>query len=439
MNKKLLVALLVSTGPALAGTAGVNSGSSMTTGPSSSPLSLEASTHNPAMTSLVVPDKQRWRISYLPSLGFNTELGDVNNFSDDLEELIDIVDDPTSTQDPVGEVLNRFNTTLEEMGDSGYLKGSLSFGLPILPLVHKTDYNDASIGVSAGVLAQFGVQVLDSELTFDDQNGTFSTATSLYLKSGIEKSVTLTYSQPIMDTPALEFANRGKLYGGMSARLISMELSKQVSPVQQLDGEEVSSIITDEYDSNLEQSTNIAFSAGVVWDVGRYRVGFTFENINSPSFSYGTIGTDCASRAENTPSRSSCEAAAQFIQQDGRIKARETHTMHARTRIDGLFHLTNKWSASGALDLAAYDDIVGFENQWLHLATMYEFDNNIMPSLRLGLQSNLAGTQLSSLTVGMSLFKYFSLDLEYGLDSTSIDGSSAPRRFGIALGVEERF
>ena len=173
--------------------------------------------------------------------------------------------------------------------------------------------------------------------------------------------------------------------------------------------------------------------------MGRYRLGFTFENINSPRFNYGTIGTNCATREENTPARSSCEAAAQFIQQDGRIRARETHTMHARTRIDGLYHLTNKWSASGSLDLAAYDDIVGFENQWLHLATMYDFDNNIMPSLRLGLQSNLAGTQQSSLTVGMSLFKFVSLDLEYGLDSTSIDGSSAPRRFGIALGVEESF
>ncbi len=439
MNKKLLVALLVSSGPAFAGTAGVNSGSSMTTGPSSSPLSLQATTHNPAMTSLVVPDRERWRISYLPSVGFNTELGDVDNFSDDLEELIDIVDDPSSTSDPVSEVLDRFNSTLVEMGDSGYLKGSLSFGLPILPLVHKTDYHDSSIGVSAGVLAQFGVQVLDSALTFDDQNGTFSTATSLYLKSGIEKSLTLTYSRPIMDTPALEFANKGKLYGGVSARLISMELSKQVSPVQQLDGDNVSDIITDEYDSNLEETTNIAFSAGVVWDVGRYRLGFTFENINSPSFNYGAIGTDCASRPENTPARSSCEAAAQFIQQDGRIRAREEHTMHARTRVDGLFNFTRRWSASGSLDLAAYDDIVGFENQWLHLATMYNFDNNIVPSLRVGLQSNLTGTQQSSLTVGMSLFKFVSLDMEYGLDSTSIDGSSAPRRFGIALGVEERF
>jgi len=391
------------------------------------------------MTSLVVPDKQNWRISYLPSVGFNTELGDVDNFADDLEELIDIVDDPGSTQDPVGEVLDRFNTTLVEIGDSGYVRGSLSFGLPVLPLVHNIGYQDASIGLSAGVLAQFGVQVLDSELNFDDQNGTFATATSLYLKSGIEKSLSVSYSRPILNTPRFKFANRGRLYGGISARLISMELSKQVSPIQQLDGDGVNDIISDAYDSNLEESTNIAFGAGVVWDVGRYRLGFTLDNINSPSFSYGTIGTDCASRTENTPARSSCEAAAQFIQQDGRIRARETHTLHARSRIDGLYRFSRKWTGSASLDLAAYDDIVGFENQWLHLATMYEFNNNIMPSLRVGFQSNLVGTNLSSLTVGTSLFKFVSLDLEYGLESTSIGNSTAPRRFGIALGVEERF
>ena len=113
--------------------------------------------------------------------------------------------------------------------------------------------------------------------------------------------------------------------------------------------------------------------------------------------------------------------------------------MHARSRIDGLYHFSKKWTGSASLDLAAYDDIVGFENQWLHLASVYEFDNNIMPSLRVGLQSNLVGTNLTSLTVGMSLLRFVSLDLEYGLDSTSIGSTTAPRRFGIALGVEERF
>ncbi|MEM7257597.1 MAG: conjugal transfer protein TraF [Pseudomonadota bacterium] len=439
MKKILLLSMTLASSQGLASTAGVNPGSSMTTGPSSNVHSIAAASNNPAMTSLLVDDDQRWRFSYFPSLGFSAEYGDVENFSDDIEELIDIIDDPSLIQDPVNEVLTRFNNALVTLGDTGYLKSTLGIGAPIPALVHRSPALNSSVGISASVLGQASLQVLDDELTYDDQNGTFATATSLYLKSGIQKSLTVSYSQPIKTTPRLRFAKKGKLYGGISAKLISLELSKQVSPLQQLEGDDVSSILRDEYDANLNESTNLALSAGLVWETGRYRLGFTLENINSPKFDYGAIGVDCADKPENTTARSSCEAAAQFIQADGRIRARETHTMHARSRVDGLVYINQNWMATAALDLAAYNDIVGFENQWMHLATIYEFENRYVPSLRVGLQKNLAGQKLSSLTFGTSLFRFLSLDVEYGLDKTTIDGSSAPRRFGIALGIEESF
>ncbi len=439
-HKAALVAVLIAVNThGFASTAGVNPGSSMTTGPSSNVHSIAAASNNPAMTSLLVADDEQWRFSYFPSLGFSAEYGDVENFSDDIEELIDILDDPALVQDPVNEVLTRFNNALVSLGNDGYLKSTIGIGAPIPALVHRSPVLNSSIGVSASVLAQASVSVLDSDLTYDDQNGTFSTATSLYLKSGIQKSLTLSYSRALKDTPALQFARKGKLYGGVSAKLVSLALSKQVSPLQQLDGDNVSDVIKDEYDANLNESTNVALSAGLVWETGRYRLGFTLENINSPEFNYGAIGTDCSDKPENTTARSSCEAAAQFIQADGRIRGVETHTMHARTRVDGLVHLNGSWMTTASLDLAAYDDIVGFENQWLHVASVHEFQNRFIPSLRIGLQKNLAGEKLSSLTFGTSLFKFLSVDMEYGLDSTTVDGGSAPRRFGIALGIEETF
>ena len=442
--KKRYTAALITTlvaGPAqvYSSTAGVNPGSSMTTGPSSNVYSIAAASNNPAMTSLLVADDERWRFSYFPSLGFSAEFGDVENFSDDIEELVDIIDDPSLIQEPVSEVLTRFNNALISLGSNGYLKTSLGIGAPIPALVHRSPVLNSSLGISANVMGQASVQVLDSELTYDDQNGTFATATSLYLKSGIQKSITLSYSRAIKNTPKLQFAKKGKLYGGVSAKLVSLALSKQVSPLQQLDGDNVSDVITDEYDANINETTNVALSAGLVWETGRYRLGFTLENINSPEFEYGAIGVDCANKPENTTARSSCEAAAQFIQSDGRIRDRETHTMHARTRVDGLVHINRNWMTTASLDLAAYDDIVGYENQWLHLATVHEFDNRFIPSVRVGLQKNLAGEKLSSLTFGTSLFKFLSIDMEYGLDKTTVDGSSAPRRFGIAFGVEESF
>lgn len=440
MKKVLICVACLGVGPVLAaGTAGVNTGSSMTMGPSSNIHSIESASNNPAMNSLLVADDQAWRFSYFPSFGFSAEFGDVANFSDDLDELIDIIDDSSSTDDSVSEVLERFNSTLVKMGDSGYLKSTVGFGLPLPRLVHRSERLGGSIGVSASMQQQVGVSVLDSALSFDEQNGTFSTATSLYIKSGIEKSVSVSYSKPLLEITDERLLGKPKLYGGITAKVVSLALSKQVSPLQQLDGRDVGAVLKDEYKTNLNESTNIGLDVGLVWDAGKYRVGLTLENLNSPSFDYGDIGTNCEEREEDTASRSNCEAATLFIQQRGEIKASESHKMHARTRVDGLYHFNKQWFGTASLDLAKYNDIVGFENQWFHFATAYQFKNNFVPSLRAGFQQNLAGEKLASVTLGMSLLKYFSLDMEYGLDSTSIDGTSAPRRFGIALGVEERF
>ncbi|OED38152.1 hypothetical protein AB833_20960 [Chromatiales bacterium (ex Bugula neritina AB1)] len=439
MKKIILIAACVNFSQAIAGSAGVNTGSSMTMGPSSSVYSMQSATNNPAMSSILVQDDQAWRFSYFPSFGISSEIGDVDNFSDDLDELIDIIDDPASTQESASQILSRFNTTLEEMGESGYLKTTIGVGLPLPTLIHRSDRFGSSFGISASIRGQAGLRVLDSALNFDEQNGTFSTGTSLYLKSGIERSVSFSYSKPLLERANLRFTRNNVLYGGVSARVISMALSKQVTPLQQLDGRDVSNVIKNEYDSNLNESLGVGLNVGLVWDAVRYRVGLTIDNLNSPSFDYGDIGTNCQTREENTVARSNCEAAAQFIQEQGALRARETHTMSARTRVDGLYHLTDRWIATGSVDLAEYNDIVGFENQWVHVATSYEFDNNIVPSIRAGLQQNLAGEKLGSFNFGMNLFKYVSLDFEYGLESTSVNGSSTPRRFGVALGVEERF
>lgn len=439
MKKILLYIACMSAAPVLADTAGVNTGSSMTMGPSSTLHSIESASNNPAMNSLLVGNEQAWRFSYFPSLGFSAEFGDVENFADDLDELIDIIDDSSSTQDSVSVVLDRFNNTLVKMGDSGYLKSTVGFGLPLPRLVHRSKRFGMSFGVSASVQQQVGLSILDSELSYDEQNGTFSTATSLYIKSGIEKSVSFSVSKPLLEINDERLLGKPKLYGGITAKIISLALSKQVSPLQQLDGRDVSGVIKDEYNTNLNETTNLGLNAGIVWDAGKYRLGLTLENINSPAFDYGDIGTNCEDREENTASRTNCESARLFTQQRGEIAAREIHKMNARTRVDGLYHFNKHWYTTASLDLAKYNDIVGFENQWFHVATAYQFNNNIVPSLRAGLQKNMAGEKLASVTLGMTLLKYVSLDMEYGLDSTSIDGTSAPRRFGIALGVEERF
>jgi len=422
---------------AMAGSSGVNSGSSLTSGPSSSHFSIYAAANNPAMGSLMNPEDERWRISYLPSFAVNLELGDVDNFADDIDELIDIVEDPSSSGDSATEILNRFNDVLVRMGDQGYIKNSVSIHAPVAPLYYYSEDLQGTFFVDLSIEAQVGLRVLDAELSLDPVTQGFLTDTSLYLKSGIQKKLSLGYSREVFSDHHF-IKDKGKLYAGATFSFVDMELSKQVTRIVDLDGAEVSDVLRDEYDNNLSSSTGFAIDVGLVWDAEWYRAGLTLENLNSPEFDYGDIGTNCNDRPENTIERNSCEVARSFIDQ-GRITATETHTQHALLRVDGLVKITDRWFVSGAMDMAEYDDFVGFENQWLNIATSYETEGMWVPSARLGYQKNLTGAELSSFTFGFTFFKSVSLDFEWSPDSVDVDGDSAPRRVGFALGFEEKF
>lgn len=421
-----------------AGSSSINSGSSMTSGPSSNHYSLHAGTSNPALGELMIGDDKHWRFSYFPSVSVNVEIGEVDNFSDDLDELIDILDDPNSSDESVSDLLDRFNQTLVVMGESGYIKNSASVYAPLFPLYYSSDALKGTFTFELKWDAQVGLRILDAPLSFDNQNSSFSTATALYLKSGIATSLSAAYSREIPQVK-WDFLGDGKLYGGVKLNLIRLELSKQVTPIQQLDGKDVDDVIKDEYDSNLRSSTNVAIDVGVVWDSERYRAGFTIANLNSPSFDYGTVGENCDAREENSLTRSACETARFFALERGEISTRETHTMQAFPRIDGLYKISKRWLVSSSLDLAEYNDVVGFDNQWFHVATSYEGRGYLVPSTRIGYQTNLADGSTSSINAGVTLFKALSLDLEWGLESVTVDGSSVPRRLGFALGFEQKF
>ena len=415
-----------------AASSGVNSGSAMTTGPASDHNSIFAASSNPAASSIMLKDDENWRINYFPSFAINAELGEVDNFADDLDELIDIIDDPGSTTDSATEVLDRFNGVLVQMGESGYIKTNVQVHLPIVPLYFKLSGVEGVFSADLSFNAQIGLRILDDVLSFDAQNTTFATNTAIYLKSGIEQQLSFGYSQPVWSRSG------NTLYAGAKLKYINLELSKQTTRLLDLDGAEVQDVIEDEYDKNLESSTNFALDFGVVWDAQWYRAGLTLENLNSPSFSYGAVGQNCITRDEGTIERNSCEVARYFVD-EGRLDSREEHTKHALLRADGIVFITDQWSVNTSLDLAEYDDVVGFQNQWFHLATSYQAKGRWMPSPRFGYQTNLAGTKLDTLNFGLTFFKTVSFDLEYSTSSADVDGTSTPRKIGFAFSISESF
>ncbi len=398
--------------------------------------SIYAGVVNPALGSLMIPAREQWRLSYAPAISSRTEVGQVDNFVDDLNDLIDLIDDPSTNTQPVQTVLDRFNRALAQMGQDGYLKNTTNLHAPITPVYFRPAQLDGTLMADVRVVTQAFAGILDAPLAYDDQSKAFSTAAAAYLKGAIETSVALGYSQPVF-AERLKQDYGAQVLAGASVRIYSLELSKQIFLLQKLDGKDIGDVISDEFDSNTQSTTAAGLDLGLAWLAEHYRLGATLYNVNQPSFDYGTIGENCAARTGI--SRSNCEAAAEFALVKGEIRTRESHKKTAYITLDGRYAITPQWSVSGALDLAAHDDWVGTENQWLHLATAYQPAGDWWPDWRLALQKNLVGSELTQMALGLSLGGVFSVDLAWALDQVDIDGTQAPRSLAISLSLAESF
>jgi hypothetical protein len=413
----------------------INPGSSLTSGPGSNEHSLFAGAFNPAMGMLMVGENEKWRLGYLPSIATELELGKVDDFSNEVEDLIDIIDDPLLTKDSVEVTLNRFNTVLPKMGKEGYLKNTTGI---YFPLFYRNDFLGGAINFDLSYEIQAAARVLDDPLFFNPQNMSFSTNTSVYLKSGIEKTLSLSYSRVISDemNPLSTF---GKLYAGARVSWVSLDLSKQVIWLEGVDNGDLEDIIRDEYDRNLTSNQKPSIDLGIVFDSAEFRIGLTITNINSPAFDYNQVGTACETKPTPTVESSNCYVAKYFVENKKSLKAAEIHQKKPLATVDTTLKLSEKWRLMGSYDLAEYNDVVGFENQMFNLATSYETSGYWIPSPRFGYQTNLAKNGLSSLSLGFTFFKVLTLDIAKSSEEVTIDNSTVPRYLSASLGFEEKF
>ena len=433
MKPILVASVMIMSAHGVAYSGNSNTGTIMTSGPTSSSYSMSTRTTNPAINSLLIAKDESLRMAYFPTFGGNLEIGPVDNFADDLEELADIIDDPSLAADDASAVLERFNKVLVSAGEDGYLKFNAGASAPLLPLYFHSDLLGGTIGIEYSVDAQAGLRLLDAPLSYNNQNESFTTASSFYIKSGVEQSFGLSYSRPIF---TYDF---GQLIAGAKINYITMQLSKQVLPIIELAGLDIGDLVKDEYDNNQVSTADIGVDIGLVWDAKGYRIGLSGQNINQPEFAYGEIGTKCSDIQDNSPSRTNCEVARYFSQTLGRISTNEIHIKQALWRADALIKVSDGFAVSGAVDLVKHNDMVGDDHQWVHVAGEYQSGWFVLPSLRVGYHKNLIGSETSSLSAGFTLFKAVSVDIEYGLQSVVVDGTSAPRRLGFSLSIQETF
>ncbi|WP_455219796.1 conjugal transfer protein TraF, partial [Kaarinaea lacus] len=220
-------------------------------------------------------------------------------------------------------------------------------------------------------------------------------------------------------------ANSGNLLAGLRGKYYQVTLAQDVEKVENDSNTED---LFEDFDyKNGNTDSNFGVDLGLLWASDHYRVGATINNINEPEFKYNAI--DPAKLAPINDPRIRSLLSQEVI-----------YTMKTQFTIEGALHTKNqKWVFSAAYDANAIEGPTGDEYQWGTLSAAFITKSWIIPGIRLGYRVNQAGSELSYVTAGFTLFKYLNIDGAYSLDDVVVDGSTLPRSAILNIGLELSF
>jgi hypothetical protein len=211
----------------------------------------------------------------------------------------------------------------------------------------------------------------------------------------------------------------GTLFIGGEAHLHDMRLSGLgVRFGDMTDSEELFDQIRN---ADYERDTRVSFDAGVLWVADNYQLGAQLTNLFEPDFQFPAIDYDPF-------------ASETIIQQ---LERGRTYTMERQLKLEAsLFGKDRKWSWHLGLDANAATDPVGDDFQWLTLSGGFYTGSRWLPNVRLGYRQNLAGTEKTYASLGLTMFRFINLDIASALDVTKIDGQRLPEGLMFSLGFQ---
>ncbi len=411
-------------------------GSNLTFGSSSNMQSLLGYVNNPAAPAMSL-QAQKWNfgMGILSSIGTSVEVGPVDNYADEIEALGDELEafnnSTTKSQSQANAIRDRFNSFLQDAGENGYMNLGIAAEVPLFPLVYSSRaFLGGSLVFDANVSAVVKMSVLDSPIEYNQlapDEAKLETNTALYLKTAQVGELSLGYSRQLWTGDA------GSLSAGLRASYYLLGLRKTVVGVAVADN--VTQLMEDERDKSTDYQSGYGVDLGLLWQARNYRIGTTLRNVNSPSFDYDPIGVDCG--ALSGASQDSCLIAQSYANE---IDLRETYVMDPQGNVElAYFSDSRNWVISATVDTNPVNDPLANQYQWAVIGAGYATSSWWIPGFRVGYRKNLAGSQLSYATLGLTLFKMLNIDAAYGLETIEIDQSQAPRSVMINAGLEVLF
>ena len=436
-------------------------GPNVTYGSVSNGQSLLSDINNPAAGALApIKEGSKFRFGVLSSIGVGAEYGEIDNFYEELDamandfDLANAFSSVTNVNDPaaldeVNTRINDINDLLDNIEDNAYGKAFVSGHVPLMPMIVSSDTLGGSLTLDLNVSAVARVGAIADTIQFDLTNaqtfitnnlGGFNQATFgditvtvngnnvsyslandsvMRLKAAGVFEAGFGYSRNVYAT------NSGNLLLGLRAKYYQVTLAQDVEKVEdETDTEDLFSEF-DYKDGNTDSDFSV--DIGLLWASDHYRIGATATNLTEPEFKYNPI--DPVKLAPINDPRISSLLSQELI-----------YKMETQFTIEGAVHTKNqKWVFSAAYDTNAVEGPTGDEYQWGTLSAAFITKSWIIPGLRVGYRVNQAGSELSYLTAGLTLFKYLNIDGAYSLDDVVVDGSTLPRSFMFNMGLELSF
>ncbi|WP_417537421.1 conjugal transfer protein TraF [Marinomonas sp.] len=400
-------------------------GSSFTLSSAPNQRALATALANPAAPFLMVnqEDDDNFRFGILGPLSIGIEMGDVSDLGDRAEEIEDIIDN--STSGTANNDKTEIEGILSDIGDSAYVKTSVNMQVPLMPVIYKTDNNGAFM-LDASMSAIAKANVLSSSVSIASGTGELDTDTSFNAQTAVDLAIGLGYSRSMWEN------SHGMLVGGAKATLHNLSLGRALVALND-DSDDADDAISDAISDDAVTTSGVGIDLGAVWVSHYYQVGVTFANINEPEFDGAPIDSSCGS--------ATCDAASSLITAGKLNASGSKYVMEMQTTLDAAVSTKGKQVTLGlSYDTNAVKDAVGDEYQWAAASLSYYGDSHFLPGIRIGYRQNMAGTELSYASLGLTMFKRLNIDLAVALDTVEDeDGDELPRGGYFSIGYDTAF
>jgi len=385
---------------------------------------------NPAAPAAINGDKGfafHDAISINPSIG--VEIGDIGQIQDEYN-AISGYDFANITPATIDAIVADTNALFSALSDSFYVKTNVGTNIPFLPLISGSS-SWGMLYLSADVTSQARARYLDTPVQITGPNS-ININGAIYTKAVYRGDLSLGYSVHVMQTAFGDLYLGGKYntyYVGTNKSLASASFDLATDTVT------TSSPPIGDFTTTSAADLDL----GVMLKGSNYQTGVTLTNIGSPKFAYPSIGQNCAAIIDPAE-QESCYIA---VAHSNEISLNEVHVMSPQLHLEGaLLGADGDFVISSSLDLNAVNDLVGDPVQYFTLSSAYAMQGWLgvaVPRFRMGFRKNLAGSGLTEMNLGLSLFRILSLDIAESMNTTTFEGTTAPRSLWVSLGVGINF